>query len=262
MKTIAVANQKGGCAKTTTAINLAAGIAMQDKRVLLVDLDPQGHACLGLGIDPNRISKSIYDVLVDEDTTMSNVVLRSKIPGLDLIPSNFKLGTAELDLRVTAGREMILSKKLQLLDQHYDYCIIDCAPALSLLMLNVMIASDEVIITVQAHYYALEGLKRMLGTIHVARKQFHSCNARALGLLLTFVEERTLLCRQIQQQLREFFGSLVFETVIHSSVRIAEAPSAGESVLTYAPKDKGAVEYRAMAEEVLRRMARLDKVPV
>ena len=261
MKTIAVANQKGGCAKTTTAINLAAGIAMQDKRVLLVDLDPQGHACLGLGIDPNRISTSIYDVLVDKDMSMSNAIVHSQISGLDLIPSNFKLGTAELDLRATAGREMILSKKLQLVGKHYDYCIIDCAPALSLLMLNVMIASDEVIITVQTHYYALEGLKRMLGTLHVARKQVHPCNVRALGLLLTLVEERTLLCRQIQQQLREFFGSLVFETVIHRSVRIAESPSAGESVLTYAPKDKGAVEYRAMAEETLERITRLDRVP-
>jgi len=261
MKTIAVANQKGGCAKTTTAINLAAGIALQDKRVLLVDLDPQGHACLGLGIEPNRHATSIYDVLVDKDVSMSNVVVRSNISGLDLIPSDFKLGTAELDLRATAGREMILSKKLSLLAKHYDYCIIDCAPALSLLMLNVMIASDEVIITVQAHYYAIEGLKRMLGTLHVARKQFNRCNVRALGLLLTFVEDRALLCRQIQEQLREFFGSLVFETVIHRSVRIAESPSAGESILTYAPKDKGAVEYRAMANEVLERIVRLDRVP-
>lgn len=258
MKTIAVANQKGGCGKTTTAVNLSAALAVSGARVLLVDLDPQGHATLGIGHDPNKLERTIGDVMADPNLSISDVALETRIPSLTLAPSNILLGTVELDLRDRTGKELVLGEKLHMESSLYDYCVIDCAPPLSLLMLNALVASSSVIVTVQTHYYAIEGLKRLLETIHIVRKRFHPCNVKALGLLLTFVEDRTLLCRQVQQQLREFFGHLVFDTVIHRNVRLAEAPSAGESIFTYSPKNKAAEEYTAFSQEVMTRLAQWE----
>ncbi|MHC4616587.1 MAG: ParA family protein [Planctomycetota bacterium] len=250
MRTIAVANQKGGCGKTTTAVNTAAALAALGSRVLLVDLDPQAHATLGLGRDPDTLSKTIYDVLTSPHIPMSRVVVSTGVKGLNLAPNNILLSGFELELASVYGREYVLGTHLETLSKSYDICVIDCSPSLSLLTLNALVASTDVIIPVQTHYYALEGLKQLLETIEIVRERFNG-GLKILGVLLTFVESRTTLSRQVQRQMREFFSEMVFDAVIHRSVRLAEAPSAGESVLSYAPKSRAAAEYRALAQEIM-----------
>ena len=249
MRTIAIANQKGGCGKTTSAINIATALAEAGKQVLLVDLDPQGHSTLGLGYEPNALDKTIYDVIVNEQTLIPDVTINTTIHELDLVPSNILLSGVEFKLAVLCNREYILSQQLACVTDNYDICIIDCSPSLNLLTLNALVAGTDVVIPVQAHYYALEGLKQLLDSINIVKERFNQ-DLKTLGILLTFVEKRTMLSKQIQQQMREFFGDLVFDTVIHKTVRLAEAPSAGQSVLTYAPKSRGAAEYRTLAEEI------------
>ncbi len=253
MRTIAIANQKGGCGKTTTAVNLAAAIARKDKRVLVIDLDPQGHTTLGLGYQPDKLPMTIYNTLTftNAQTPLSKIILGTNIEPLNLVPSNILLAGAELELTLVFGREFVLSEQLSTVKNQYDVCIIDCPPSLGLLTLNALIASTDVVVPVQAHYYAMEGLKQLLETISIIRERFHPCEVKILGLLLTFVETRATLSTQIQEQMRAFFGDLVFNTVIHRTIKLAEAPSAGESVLTYAPDSKGAAEYMALAEEIL-----------
>ena len=251
MRTIAIANQKGGCGKTTTAVNLAAALAEKGSRVLIVDLDPQAHATLGLGYDPDALDKTVYRVLTKPQIPISTVIISTNVEWLNLAPSNILLSGAELELANILGRELVLSEQLRTVSGEYDICVIDCPPSLGLLTLNALVASADVIVPVQAHYYAMEGLKQLFETTEVIRQRFQSCCVRILGLLLTFVENRTLLSRQIERQMRDYFGDLVFETVIHKTVRLAEAPSAAESILTYAPENRGAAEYIALAEEVI-----------
>ena len=251
MRTIAIANQKGGCGKTTTAVNLAAALAQKGSRVLIVDLDPQAHTTLGFGCDPETLNKTIYHSLINPQLPISRVIIGTNVERLDLAPSNILLSGAELELAGVAGRHLVLGEQLRMVSGEYDECVIDCPPSLGLLTLNALVASTDVIVPVQVNYYAMEGLKQLLETANIIRINFHPCCVRILGLLLTFVENRTVLSRQIQRQMREFFGDLVFETVIHRTVRLAEAPSAGESVLTYAPESKGAAEYQALAEEII-----------
>ena len=258
MKVIVVANQKGGCGKTTTAVNTAAALAMQGMRVLLVDLDSQGHSTLGLGYEPNRMEKTVYHCLTEPHTTFHEVAIETDIRGLLLAPSNIMLGTAEIDLQSQVGRELILGEKLRMVGDDYDFCVIDCAPPMTLLMINALVAGDYVIVTVQTHYYALDGLKRLMETIQITRKRFHPCAVKTLGLVLTFVEDRTRLSRQVQKQMRAYFGALVMRSVIHRSIRLAEAPSAGQSILTYAPESKGALEYEALAREIMERIERIE----
>jgi chromosome partitioning protein len=257
MRTIAIANQKGGCGKTTTAVNLSAAFAGLGKQVLLIDLDPQAHATLGLGFDPDGLEKTIYDTITSaqipvsrKQIPLSNIIVATSVERLHLVPSNILLSGVEFELAVLFGREYILNERLKNVSGNYDICVIDCSPSLSLLTLNALTASTDVIIPVQTQYYALEGLKQLLETIEIVKQRFNQ-NLRTLGVLLTFVETNTSLSRQVQQQMREYFSDLVFDTVIHRNTRLAEAPSAGQPVLTYDPESKGAVEYKALAEEIV-----------
>jgi len=251
MQTIAVVNQKGGCGKTTTAINTAAAFAEAGQRVLLVDLDPQAHATIGLGHDPDSFKCTIYDLLAHQETGLSEVVVNTAFPRLDLAPCNVLLASAELELGNLPGKELLLGRGLRDARQAYDVCVIDCPPSLGVLTLNALVASTDIVVPVQVHYYALEGLKRLLETIRIIRDRFHPYSMEKISLLLTFVEERRTFSRQIQQQMRDIFGDLVFDTVVHRDVRLAEAPSAGEPVLTYAARCRGARDYRALASEIL-----------
>ena len=252
MRIIAIANQKGGCGKTTTSVNLAVALAEKNKKTLIVDLDPQGHSTIGFGCDPDKLSPTIYDALLKNQIPISEVIVSTKIERLNLAPSNVLLSGADIELASVVGREFVLTERLKTVTNEYDICIIDCPPSLSLLTLNALVASTDVIVPVQVQYYAMEGLKQLFETANIIGKHLHPCNVKILGLLLTFVEKRRVLSRQTQKQMREYFGDLVFDTVIHRCVRLAEAPSAGEPIFTYAPESRAAAEYRALAEEITR----------
>ncbi len=251
MKTIAIANQKGGCGKTTTAVSLAAAFAGKGHRTLLMDLDPQGHSTIGFGYNPDELNTTIYDVLINAHVGISEVTMGTKVEWLDLAPANVLLSGAEVDLISVPARDFILSEKLRAVSGKYDLCVIDCPPALGLLTLNALIASTGVVVPVQVHYYAMEGLKQLFETANIIQERYGPHFVRILGILLTLVEDNTLLSRQIQQEMRGFFGDLVFDTVIHRSVKLAEAPSAGEPVSIYAPRSKATLEYETLAEELL-----------
>ena len=251
MRVIAVANQKGGCGKTTPTVNLAAAFGRKGKKVLVVDLDPQGHTTLGVGCDPDSFTKTVYNAIVDLNVPIESVIVPSKTENVDVAPSNILLSGAELDLGTVAGREFMLTEQFKTIENRYDICVIDCPPSLGILTLNALIASTDVVVPVQVHYYAMEGLKQLFETCEIIQEHFHPCKVKITGLLLTFVEDRLIFTRQIQQQMREFFGDLVFDTVIHRNIRLAEAPSAGQSVITYAPDSKGAHEYLALVDEIM-----------
>jgi chromosome partitioning protein len=252
MRIVAIVNQKGGCGKTTSAINTAAAFAELGKRVLLVDFDPQAHATIGLGCDSDGLDQTIYEVLMRPHTPLSSVVISTGVAGLSLAPCSVLLASAELELIGRPGKELLLARALQTVRDSYDLCVIDCPPSLGTLTLNALVTATDIIVPVQMHYYALEGLRRLLETVRIIQQRFHPYAVENIGVLLTFIEERTTFCRQIQQQMREVFGGLVFSTVIHRNIRLAEAPSAGESILTYAPQSKGAADYRSFAAEILR----------
>ncbi len=249
MRIITVINQKGGCGKTTTSVNLAAAFAQIQHRLLVVDLDAQAHATLGLGLSPDGPHRTIYNVITNPHIPISSILQRTTVEGLDLIPSNILLSGVISKLLKINGRESVLRRRLEELRDNYDICIIDCASSLSILSLNALVACTEIIIPVQTHYYALEGLKQLLETIDVVKVRFNP-SLRILGMLLTFVENRTRLSREVEGQMREYFDDLVFDTVIHRNIRLAEAPSTGESILTYDPKCRGANEYLSLAHEI------------
>lgn len=249
MRTIAVTNQKGGCGKTTTAVNLAAALAQKGFRTLLVDLDPQGHATLGFGIIPENLKRTIYDVIVDPEFKINHVLERTNIMMLLVAPSNVLLSGTEAALMQMKEREYVLFNRLNDVHQFFDYCIIDCSPSLSLLTLNALNAATDVIIPVQTHYYSIEGLKQVLETLDVVRERFNP-SLNICGILLTLAEKGTILCRDVERQMREYFSDLIFQTVVHRNIRLAEAPAAGESIMTYDPNNPGAKEYRQLAEEI------------
>jgi len=250
MRTIAIANSKGGCGKTTTAVNLAAALAKKGMSVLIIDLDPQAHATLGLGHDPETLNRTVYHCLVDKRISISRVAIGTCIEGLKLAPSNILLTNAEFELAAAPSKGFVLADQLEQVKHEYEICVIDCPPSLGLLTLNALVASTDVIAPVQLHYYALESLKHSLETVELIRERFSDCRIQTLGLLLSFVESATSPAQEIEQQIKQYFGDFVFQTVIHRSIDLAEAPNAGQSILTYAPESAGAADYRALAEEL------------
>ncbi len=257
MRTIAIANQKGGCGKTTTAVNLSAALAEAGQRVLLIDLDPQGHATLGFGFDPESMNRTIYNAIAGSGSTPAqapvhiiHTIVSTGVRNLSLIPSNILLSGGELELARVRDREYVLRDALESVADGYDLCLIDCSPSLSLLAINALVASTDVIVPVQAHYYALEGLRQLLETVNIVGDRYNS-DLAALSILLTFIEPKTSLSRQVEKQMRGYFGHLVFNSVIHRNIRLAEAPSAGQPIILYASNSKGADDYRALAREII-----------
>ncbi len=250
-KIIAIANQKGGVGKTTTGVNLAASLAATRRNVLLVDLDPQGNATMGSGIDKQILSASSYDVLMGEKTA-TEVIVRSEEGGYDLIPTNADLTGAEVGLLDEMAREVRLRNALDTVKGDYDFIFIDCPPSLNMLTVNALVAADSIMIPMQCEYYALEGLSALLQTIEKIRK-FLNPALQIEGLLRTMYDPRNNLASQVSAQLLEHFGEKVYRTIIPRNVRLAEAPSHGLAAMAYDKSSTGAVAYLALAGEMLRR---------
>ncbi|UCG44295.1 MAG: ParA family protein [candidate division WOR-3 bacterium] len=248
---IAVCNQKGGVGKTTTCVNLAAALARLSGRVLLVDLDPQAHATLGLGVDRAKLLTSVYEALV-EAQRVEEALLPDRAERLDLLPGSINLAGAEAELVDAEEREFRLGRALGLIDRHYDYVLIDCPPSLGILTLNGLTAAHGVIVPVQAEYYALEGISRLLDTISLVRRSLNP-TLEIEGVLLTMFMSRLNLAQQVADEIRNFFKELVFDTVVPRSIRLAEAPSFGKTIHDYDRNSSGALAYAALAGELLQR---------
>lgn len=250
-KIFALCNQKGGVGKTTTTVNIATCVALSGKNVLIIDLDPQGNATSGIGIEKNADQKTVYDLIIG-DTEPAKVILNTSIKNLSIIPANPDLSAAEIELINEAGREFILKNVLAPIQNQYDFIFIDCPPSLGLLTLNALVASDGMIIPLQCEYYALEGLGQLLKT-HELVKQRLKPSLQISAVIMTMADSRTNLTNQVIDEVRGHFHDLVFETVIPRSVKISEAPSFGKPVVTYDPSSKGATFYKKAAAEFLRR---------
>jgi chromosome partitioning protein len=248
-KIIAIANQKGGVGKTTTSVNLGASLAFIGKRVLLVDVDPQGNATSGIGIEKSEVSQCIYDILVD-DVEAREVIKPTAVENLYVIPATIQLAGAEIELVPTISREVRLKRALEDVKDQFDYIIIDCPPSLGLLTLNALTASDAVLIPVQCEYYALEGLSQLLNTVRLVQKHLNQ-DLRIEGVLLTMLDARTNLGIQVIEEVKKYFQDKVYKTIIPRNIRLSEAPSHGQSIITYDPKSRGAEVYLDLAKEVV-----------
>lgn len=250
-KIIAFANQKGGVGKTTTCINLAAFVAVMGKRVLIVDLDPQGNATSGVGIEKHSKLNTVYN-LIDGECTLSDVILRTQIKTLDIIPATVDLAGAEIELFQINSREKVLRNILQEVKNYYDYIFIDCPPSLGLLTVNGLTASDSIMIPTLCHFYALEGLTQLMNTVRLV-KQHLNPELNVEGVVLTMKDNRSNLVAQVSEEVKKFFGKKVFETFIPSNIRLAEAPSHGKPIVLYDFTSKGAEAYLNLAVEFLTR---------
>ena len=255
-RTVAVANQKGGVGKTTTSVNLAAGLAQAGRRVLLVDLDPQGNATMGSGIDKRKAARTVYHVLLGLGD-ITTIRIASESGGYDLVPANRDLAGAEVELVDLPNREGRLRSALERLANDYEFVLIDCPPSLSLLTVNALAAADEVLIPMQCEYYALEGLSDLVGTIKRVRAHINP-RLEIAGLLRTMYDPRNTLSHQVSQQLVEHFGDKVYRTLVPRNVRLAEAPSFGAPAVRWDRASKGAQAYLALVDEVLARSGVLD----
>jgi len=248
-KIISIANQKGGVGKTTTSVNLSASLSQLGKKVLIVDTDPQGNATSGVGVNKADVDQCIYNVLV-EDFQASEVIVPTPLSNLDIIPATIQLAGAEIELVPTISREIRLKKALDEVKDQYDYIIIDCPPSLGLLTLNALTASDSVIIPVQCEYYALEGLSQLLNTIRLVQKHLNK-DLMIEGVLLTMLDARTNLGIEVTAEVKKYFQDTVYKTIVPRTIRLGEAPSHGEPIITYDPKSKGAEVYFELAKEVM-----------
>ena len=250
-KIIAIANQKGGVGKTTTAVNLAAAMAVLEKKILLIDADPQANATSGVGIDVKSQKAGTYQLL-EHTATAEETILSTNTPNLDLIPSHIDLVATEIELVDKKDREYMLKKALKTVDEKYDYIIIDCAPSLGLITLNALAAANSLIIPIQCEYFALEGLGKLLNTIKSVQK-IHNKTLDIEGLLLTMFDSRLRLSNQVVEEVQKHFGKMVFKTIIQRNIRLSEAPSFGESIIDYDATSKGAKNYLSLAHEIIQK---------
>lgn len=251
MKIISVVNQKGGVGKTTTAVNLATALAAVGQKVLLVDLDPQGNASTGLGVEPQRRTITSYHLLLGE-ATVTQAKLSTAIPGLDLIPSTIDLSGAEIELVTTRQRESRLRDYLRISENEYDYVLVDCPPSLGLITINALVAAQAVLIPLQCEFYALEGLSHLLKTVKLVQKSLNPA-LDIQGVVLTMYDSRNKLTQHIEEDVREFLGEKVYRTVIPRNVRMSEAPSYGKPALVYDMHCRGSQAYLKLARELLQR---------
>jgi chromosome partitioning protein len=252
-KIIAIANQKGGVGKTTTAVNLAACLGVLEKKVLLIDADPQANATSGLGIDVDTIEQGTYQ-LIENSAKAEDLIIKTSSPNVDIIPAHIDLVAIEIELVDKEDREYMMKKALQSIKDSYDYIIIDCAPSLGLLTLNALTASNSVLIPIQCEYFALEGLGKLLNTVKSVQK-IHNANLDIEGLLLTMYDSRLRLSNQVVEEVNQHFEGLTFKTIIQRNVRLSEAPSYGESIINYDASSKGSENYLSLANELIQKNA-------
>ena len=249
VKVIAIANQKGGVGKTTTAVNLAACLAQKGRKVLMLDEDPQGNATSGLGFDKRDIKKCVYDTLIN-DVPMKDVLLHSDYENLDVIPATIQLAGAEIELVSLMNREGRLKNALERVKHDYDYVLIDCPPSLGLLTINALTAANSVMVPIQCEFYALEGVSQLMNTIKLVQRNLNPA-LKLEGVLMTMFDQRTNLSSDVVGEVRKYFNTKMYNTIIPRNVRLSEAPSHGQPVIVYDPKSKGAQVYSELAQEVL-----------